>query len=276
MKPCLPLGFASETSRTFGNSSNHIPDYWKQACVATMPGRNPCLFSVSSTSQLVKASPVYCSSRNMGSSTGNRVRTAREFLQEGRGKSGEQAMYLAAIVISMVGITYLSVPLYRLFCQATGFGGTVQRVKTVEEKIRDRNPEQDRAAAERPITVEFNADVTDGMPWKFRPTQRAVQVKPGESALAFYTAENTSDKPVTGVSSYNVTPQAAGVYFNKIQCFCFEEQLLRPGEKVDMPVFFYIDPEMVSDPRLKGVVAEYPQLPQPGHPLSAHAARASG
>merc|ERR1712137_930419 len=121
----------------------------------------------------------------------------------------------------MVGITYLSVPLYRMFCQATGFGGTVQRTETVEEKIRNRTEEEERAAAERSILVEFNADVTDGMPWKFRPTQRAVRVKPGESALAFYTAHNTSDQAITGISTYNVTPQAAGVYFNKIQCFCF-------------------------------------------------------
>mmetsp|Transcript_1765 Transcript_1765/g.5121 ORF Transcript_1765/g.5121 Transcript_1765/m.5121 type:complete len:126 (-) Transcript_1765:343-720(-) len=121
------------------------------------------------------------------------------------------------------------------------------------------------------------------MPWRFRPTQRYVEIKPGESALAFYTAENTSKQAITGVSTYNVTPQAAGVYFNKIQCFCFEEQKLRPGEKIDMPVFFYIDPEFATDSRLKGVDnltlsytffmveegKEYPQLPQPGQPASA-------
>mmetsp|Transcript_2675 Transcript_2675/g.4797 ORF Transcript_2675/g.4797 Transcript_2675/m.4797 type:complete len:313 (-) Transcript_2675:355-1293(-) len=207
-------------------------------------------------------------------------RSNEQVLEEGRKRSTQQALYLTAVVVGMVGITYASVPLYRMFCQATGFGGTVQRVKSVEEKIRDQDAESEeaRAAQARVITVDFNADVQDGMPWKFRPTQRMIQVKPGESALAFYTAHNTSDKPITGVSTYNVSPQAAGLYFNKIQCFCFEEQLLRPGEKIDMPVFFYIDPEFASDPRLKGVenltlsytffeVEEgqpLPQLPQPG------------
>lgn len=101
--------------------------------------------------------------------------------------------------------------------------------------------------------VQFNADVADGMPWKFIPTQREVRVKPGESALAFYTAENRSSTPITGVSTYNVTPMKAAVYFNKIQCFCFEEQRLLPGEQIDMPVFFYIDPEFEIDPKMDGI-----------------------
>ncbi|XP_021888740.1 cytochrome c oxidase assembly protein COX11, mitochondrial, partial [Carica papaya] len=105
----------------------------------------------------------------------------------------------------------------------------------------------------REIVVQFNADVADGMPWKFVPTQREVRVKPGESALAFYTAENRSSAPITGVSTYNVTPMKAAVYFNKIQCFCFEEQRLLPGEQIDMPVFFYIDPEIETDPRMDGI-----------------------
>lgn len=101
--------------------------------------------------------------------------------------------------------------------------------------------------------VQFNADIADGMQWKFVPTQREVRVKPGESALAFYTAENQSSTPITGVSTYNVTPMKAAVYFNKIQCFCFEEQRLLPGEKIDMPVFFYIDPEIEDDPKMDGI-----------------------
>ncbi|KAK9811383.1 hypothetical protein WJX72_002970 [[Myrmecia] bisecta] len=157
----------------------------------------------------------------------------------------------------MIGLTYASVPLYRMFCQATGFGGTVQQGKTVEEKLREREQNHDaaleKAAAEREITVSFNADVSDGMPWKFVPTQRSVSLRPGQSTLAFYTAHNLSDKAITGVSTYNVAPQQAGVYFNKIQCFCFEEQKLRPGEKIDMPVFFYVDPEFATDPRMKDV-----------------------
>jgi len=222
--------------------------------------------------------------RGLAERAGGAGRSNQQVLEEGRKRSTQQALYLTAVVVGMVGITYASVPLYRMFCQATGFGGTVQRVKSVEEKIRDsEDSEQAQAARNRVITVDFNADVTDGMPWTFRPTQRSIQVRPGESALAFYTAHNISDQAITGVSTYNVTPQAAGLYFNKIQCFCFEEQLLRPGEKIDMPVFFYVDPEFATDARLKGVdnltlsytffmVEEgkpYPQLPQPGEALTA-------
>ncbi|KAL5539264.1 hypothetical protein UlMin_045829 [Ulmus minor] len=142
---------------------------------------------------------------------------------------------LTALVFAMVGSSYAAVPLYRRFCQATGYGGTVQRRESVEEKIARHS--KDGTQATREIIVQFNADVADGMQWKFIPTQREVRVKPGESALAFYTAENRSSTPITGVSTYNVTPMKAGVYFNKIQCFCFEEQRLLPGEQIDMPKY---------------------------------------
>jgi len=165
-------------------------------------------------------------------------------------RSSEQALYLAALVLGMVGATYGAVPLYRLFCQATGFGGTVRSGATVEEKLalRRRARAGDRkaraAAAEgsseeaprpasrpapREITVTFNAEVADGLPWRFSPAQRAVVVRPGQSALAFFTARNLGERPVTGVSTYNVAPQQAGAHFNKVQCFCFEEQRLQPG-----------------------------------------------
>ncbi|WZZ56322.1 hypothetical protein YC2023_056429 [Brassica napus] len=147
-------------------------------------------------------------------------------------KSKKMLYYLTAVVFGMVGLTYAAVPLYRTFCQATGYGGTVQR---------------------KEIVAQFNADVADGMQWKFTPTQREVRVKPGESVLAFYTAENKSSAPITGVSTYNVIPMKAGVYFNKIQCFCYEEQRLLPGEQIDVPVFFYIDPEFETDPRMDGI-----------------------
>ncbi|KAL8143845.1 hypothetical protein V2J09_016877 [Rumex salicifolius] len=166
-------------------------------------------------------------------------------------KAWKMSMYLTALAVGMVGASYAAVPLYQTFCQATGYGGTVQRRESVEEKIARHS--KDEATDSREITVQFNADVADGMQWKFIPTQREVRVKPGESALAFYTAENQSSSPITGVSSYNVTPMKAAVYFNKIQCFCFEEQRLLPGEQVDMPVFFYIDPEFLSDPKMKGI-----------------------
>lgn len=166
-------------------------------------------------------------------------------------KSQKMLIYLTGLVFAMVGCSYAAVPLYRRFCQATGYGGTVQRRESVEEKI--ARHAQDGTVTNREIVVQFNADVADGMPWKFVPTQREVRVKPGESALAFYTAENRSSTPITGISTYNVTPMKAAVYFNKIQCFCFEEQRLLPGEQIDMPVFFYIDPEFETDSRMDGI-----------------------
>ncbi|KAL3650661.1 Cytochrome c oxidase assembly protein cox11, mitochondrial [Castilleja foliolosa] len=166
-------------------------------------------------------------------------------------KSQKMLLYLTGLVFAMVGCSYAAVPLYRRFCQATGYGGTVQRRESVEEKIARHT--NDGTVTSREIIVQFNADVADGMPWKFIPTQREVRVKPGESALAFYTAENKSSTPITGVSTYNVTPMKAAVYFNKIQCFCFEEQRLLPGEQIDMPVFFYIDPEFETDPKMDGI-----------------------
>ncbi|THG05974.1 hypothetical protein TEA_000232 [Camellia sinensis var. sinensis] len=200
-------------------------------------------------------------------------------------KSKKMLLYLTGLVFAMVGCTYAAVPLYRRFCQATGYGGTVQRRESVEEKIARHAQDGTRTTSSqslvlREIVVQFNADVADGMQWKFVPTQREVRVKPGESALAFYTAENQSSTPITGVSTYNVTPMkfkfvadanavlirsvklcnflskmdlAAAVYFNKIQCFCFEEQRLLPGEQIDMPVFFYIDPEFETDPKMDGI-----------------------
>ncbi|CAA0809378.1 Cytochrome c oxidase assembly protein COX11-mitochondrial [Striga hermonthica] len=166
-------------------------------------------------------------------------------------KSKKMLLYLTGLVFAMVGCSYAAVPLYRRFCQATGYGGTVQRRESVEEKI--ARHAKDGTFMSREIVVQFNADVADGMPWKFIPTQKEVRVKPGESALAFYTAENKSSTPITGVSTYNVTPMKAAVYFNKIQCFCFEEQRLLPGEQIDMPVFFYIDPEFKTDPKMDGI-----------------------
>ncbi|XP_073151631.1 cytochrome c oxidase assembly protein COX11, mitochondrial [Henckelia pumila] len=166
-------------------------------------------------------------------------------------KSKKMLLYLTGLVFVMVGCTYAAVPLYRRFCQATGYGGTVQRRESVEEKI--ARHAKDGTMTSREIIVQFNADVADGMPWKFVPTQREVRVKPGESALAFYTAENKSSSPITGISTYNVTPMKAAIYFNKIQCFCFEEQRLLPGEQIDMPVFFYIDPEFETDPKMDGI-----------------------
>jgi cytochrome c oxidase assembly protein subunit 11 len=148
----------------------------------------------------------------------------------------------------MGGLAYASVPLYRMFCAATGFGGTVRTSK--DHNIR---PLSDLEPVDLDITIEFNADVNAGVPWRMWPAQRAMNVRPGEPALAFYTAVNDSDEPLIGVASYNVTPMKAGPHFAKIQCFCFEDQRLEPHEEVDLPVLFYIDPEIVKDPDMKGV-----------------------
>ncbi|KAK0158733.1 hypothetical protein PV328_009705 [Microctonus aethiopoides] len=151
--------------------------------------------------------------------------------------------YFVALGVCTIGMAYAAVPLYRLFCQTTSYGGTVTHNIDGVEKM---EPVQNRK-----IRVKFNADVGSSMTWNFKPQQREITVAPGETALAFYTATNPTDVPIIGVSTYNVIPFEAGQYFNKIQCFCFEEQRLNPHESVDMPVFFYIDPEYADDPLLE-------------------------
>ncbi|XP_069122723.1 cytochrome c oxidase assembly protein ctaG-like [Argopecten irradians] len=150
-------------------------------------------------------------------------------------------LYIMSIFLFMLGMGFASVPLYRIFCQATGQGGKATRGHDVD-KIETMEKVEDRI-----IKVVFTADKTSSLRWKFTPQQSHVKVAVGETALAFYTAENPTDEPIVGVSTYTVNPIEAGLYFNKIQCFCFEEQLLKPHEKVDLPVFFYIDPEFHDD-----------------------------
>lgn len=129
----------------------------------------------------------------------------------------------------------------------TGFGGTTQRMNVNTAAVLKPS------ASGRVIKVDFTSTVHSAMPWTFTPTQRSVTVVPGETALAFYTVKNNSDVAITGVATYNVFPPKAGLYFNKIQCFCFEEQRLGPQEEIDMPVFFLLDPEMETDASLSGV-----------------------
>jgi cytochrome c oxidase assembly protein subunit 11 len=214
------------------------------------------------------------------------------------------ATYLAAVVVGALGATYASVPLYKLFCQATGFGGTTQRVQSgtstttneddddtytytpsstsFSDKMRNalhdwtkfvrktttttspirRSPNvhtwTDEDAAQRLatlqpvpnaqlITVRMDSTVGDVLPWTFTPTQRHVKVVPGETALTFFRVTNHADHAIVGVATYNVYPPKMGLYFNKIQCFCFEEQRVLAGETVDMPVFFFIDPDVLND-----------------------------
>lgn len=139
----------------------------------------------------------------------------------------------------MGGLAFASAPLYDAFCRVTGFGGTTQRAAQAPGVV-----------SERTVTVRFDATASKDLPWRFKPAAATLEAKIGETQLAFYEAENRSDRPTYGVASYNVTPHKAGRYFSKIECFCFTEQTLDPGEAVDMPVLFYLDPELLDDPRM--------------------------
>ena len=153
------------------------------------------------------------------------------------------AALLVTVPLAMGALAWASAPLYRLFCQVTGFGGTPGTAA-----------EAPQAAADAPsIEVRFNADIAPDLDWRFGPVERAVTVRLGEPALAFYRAENLSDEPVTGAATFNVTPLKAGAYFSKIDCFCFTEQRLGPGESADMPVSFFVDPEIATDPNVRDV-----------------------
>ncbi len=152
------------------------------------------------------------------------------------------AITAAGIVAGMIGLSYASVPLYELFCRVTGYGGTTQTADAAPAEI-----------GERRIKVRFNADTANGMPWRFQPEQRQVEVRVGESALAFYIAHNPTDRDIKGTATYNVTPLKAGIYFNKIDCFCFTEQVLTAGQSIDMPVSFFVDPAISEDPNLDDV-----------------------
>ena len=152
------------------------------------------------------------------------------------------AFGLVAGVAAMIGLTYASVPLYKMFCRVTGYGGYVQRA--------DHAP---AATAQRIVTVRFNADVNGGLPWLFQPAQREVRLRVGETGMAYFRAQNLAGRRVAGQAAFNVTPDKAGVYFNKIACFCFNEQTLEPGQSVEMPVTFFVDPALASDPRMADV-----------------------
>lgn len=149
--------------------------------------------------------------------------------------------------LAMLGLGYASVPLYRLFCQVTGFGGTTM---TATESDAARAA---AAATGQTISIRFDASSAMGMPWTFRPAQPTDTVTIGERDIATYIARNDSDQTITGMATFNVEPEQAGKYFNKIQCFCFTEQTLAPGQEVAMPVLYYVDPAALDDPNMKGV-----------------------
>ncbi|KAF2404933.1 cytochrome c oxidase assembly protein CtaG/Cox11 [Trichodelitschia bisporula] len=171
-----------------------------------------------------------------------------------RRKNQTLMYYTLSVILGTVALSYGSVPMYKMICQQMGWGG--QPIKSASHF---GGGDGDAAARLTPVTdgkrirITFNGNVSSVLPWKFVPQQREVRVYPGETALAFYTATNTSDDDIIGIATYSVTPGQVAPYFSKIQCFCFEEQRLNAGETVDMPVFFYIDPEFANDPSMKGI-----------------------
>jgi len=156
-------------------------------------------------------------------------------------KNGRTAALMALIVAAMVGLAFASAPLYRAFCEATGFGGTPLRA------------EKAPGAVAGEVSVRFDANVHPGLPWRFEAEQNRVRIKPGAQTKIFYRAQNLSARTITAQAAYNVTPDQAGKYFNKIQCFCFSEQTLKPGQSVDMPVIFFVNPDMMKDPDTKDI-----------------------
>jgi cytochrome c oxidase assembly protein subunit 11 len=157
-------------------------------------------------------------------------------------KNARLAWSLAAAVGGMLTLAYAASPLYDMFCRATGFGGTPQVAQ-----------EGERPVLSRTVNVRFDSNVDANLPWRFTPLEREVKVKLGEERLVHYRVTNLSQRPIVGTSAYNVTPETAGAWFNKLQCFCFTEQLLLPGQSMDMPVVFFVDPEMDKDRRYDNV-----------------------
>ena len=149
---------------------------------------------------------------------------------------------LGAVIAAMIGLVAYSPTLYRMFCELTGFGGTTQRADAATTSTADRT-----------ITVRFTTEIARDLPWRFEAEQREVTVKIGEEKLVFFSAENLTDQPIVGHATFNVTPLKAGIYFNKIQCFCFTEERLGPRKKVDMPVDFFVDPALATDPNTREV-----------------------
>jgi len=159
------------------------------------------------------------------------------------------AARLVLVILAMGAAAWAAVPFYSWFCRTTGYGGTTNVATSGPDAVLDQT-----------IEVRFDANVAKGMPWKFRPAQTSMTLRIGETGLAFFEAENTSDRTVAGTAAYNVAPDTAGYYFDKIQCFCFTEQVLAPGEKVEMPVSFYVDPAMVTNPdtaRIRSITLSY-------------------
>lgn len=163
----------------------------------------------------------------------------------GRRNNERVALFACGGALAMLGLGFASVPLYRIFCQVTGYGGTTQRVDEARAATVKDSGET--------LTVRFDANVARDMPWQFKPLQRTDTVSIGVRDMALFWARNDSPETVTGTASFNVEPEQAAKYFNKIQCFCFTEQTLKPGEEARMPVIYYVDPAILDDPDNKDV-----------------------
>jgi cytochrome c oxidase assembly protein subunit 11 len=170
--------------------------------------------------------------------------TERSPQDELKAKNKRVAIITTCIVVGMIALSYASVPLYNLFCRVTGFGGTTQVTDKTSDIVLDRI-----------VTVNFDTTVNPQLPWSFASEVRRVQINVGQDMLVNFKARNTSSVPVAGTAIYNVTPNKVGKYFNKIQCFCFDEQTLQPGQNINMPVLFYIDPAMNDDPYMDDVTS---------------------
>ncbi len=157
--------------------------------------------------------------------------------REPKTRNGMTAVILFGLVAGMTGLAFASDPLYRIFCKVTGYGGTTQVAGAPSNS----------EIIDQMVTVRFDANVNKSLPWRFKPVQNTIKVRLGEQAIAFYEATNVSDKPIVGTATFNVAPFKAGEYFNKIECFCFTEQVLKPGQTVQMPVTFFVDPAIVKD-----------------------------
>lgn len=152
------------------------------------------------------------------------------------------ALSLAGLVAGMVGLSFAAVPLYRMFCQVTGYGGIPQVAAVAPDRVLDRT-----------ITIRFDANVDRALPWTFAPEQRVMDVRIGETGLAFFQAHNNTNEPVSGTAGFNVAPEIVGRYFTKIECFCFKQQTLAAGQSIEMPVTFFVDPKIVEDESAKNI-----------------------
>lgn len=165
-------------------------------------------------------------------------------------KNLKVGIFAMAAALAMLGLGFAAVPLYNLFCSVTGFGGTTQRASETDAEIAERIAQSSGAPS---ISIRFDASTASDMPWTFKPLHPTDTVQIGVRDMAIYTARNNADIPITGTATFNVSPEQAGKYFNKIQCFCFTEQTLQPGQEVQMPVLYYVDPAALADENMKGV-----------------------